>query len=113
MSDIRDGNWTLFSHDAEMGRTIWETQATDRRGNPITVYRIDYDVTNLLNENLEEYNNAQRGWKGDWHKVASVPHNILHGSGFEKAMEQRDDKWVKRWLNDLDNKKWRTKPGTI
>jgi len=106
--EIRDGDWTLFDHDPEMGRTIWRL---DQDG--MTHFRIDFEVAKTLEQNKADFNVAQTSWKGDWHRVASIPHNILHGSGFEEANQQRDKKWVSNWLNDPDNRAWRTKPGKV
>lgn len=105
---IQDGNWTLDSYDPHLGRMVWSYYDGQQMH-----YRIDYEVSELIEQNKLEFNSASSGWKGDWHKVASIPHNILHGSGFEEAMIQRDDKFVKRWLNDSDNRAWRTKEGQV
>jgi hypothetical protein len=108
MTEIRDGGWTLFDHDPELGRTIWHVHQDG-----MDHFRIDYDATKIIEQNKAEFNAAPRDWKGDWHKVASMPHNVLHGSGFEEANQQRDKKWISRFLNDPDNRGWRTKPGRV
>jgi hypothetical protein len=109
MSDeIRDGDWTLVEHDPEMGRSIWHLHQDG-----MDHFRIDFAVEKTLEMNKAEYNAADRGWKGDWVKVASLPHNILHDSGLEEANQQRDQKWISRFLNDPDNRGWRTKPGRV
>ena len=105
---IRDGNWTLDSYDPALGRSIWSYYDGEQLH-----YRIDYEVSELIEQNKLEFNEAPSGWKGDWHKVASIPHNILYSSGFDAAVQQRDNKFVKRWLNDSDNQAWRTKPGRV
>jgi len=108
MSEIRDGDFTLVDYDPEMGRSIWHVHQDGK-----DIFRIDFEVAKTLEANKAEYNAADRGWKGDWHKVASVPHNILHASGFEEANQQRDKKWISNWLNDPNNRGWRTKPGKV
>jgi hypothetical protein len=106
--EIRDGDWVLFDHDPEMGRTIWRLEQDG-----MVHFRIDFEVAKTLEQNKADFNVAQTGWKGDYVKVASLPHNILHGSGFDEAINQRDKKFISRFLNDPDNRGWRTKPGRV
>jgi hypothetical protein len=108
MSDeIRDGDWTLVEHDPELGRSIWHLHQDG-----MDHFRIDYPVAQLLEDNKAEFNSAATGWRGDWHKVASVPQNILH-DGLDQAILQQDRDYVKRWLNNSDHSKFRTKPGRV
>jgi len=106
--EIRDGDWVLMEHDPELGRSIWHLHQDGRDH-----FRIDYPVGQLLEANKAEYNAADRSFKEDWVKVASLPHNILHDSGLDEAIQQRDKKFVSRFLNDSDNRAWRTKPGKV
>jgi hypothetical protein len=106
--EIRDGDWRLVSHDPEMGRSVWHLHQDG-----MDHFRIDFEVAKTLEQNKADYNVAQTGWKGDWVKVASIPHNILHDSGFDAAINQRDKKFISRFLNDPDNRGWRTKPGKV
>lgn len=105
---IQDGNWTLFDYDYHTGRSVWVWFNGQE-----TVFRIDYPVEKLIKENVEDYNASGRGWKGDWHRVASVPLNVAYDSGLCKAQSEGDDGFVKRWLNDSDNRYWRTKEGRL
>jgi len=113
MARIRDGVWELFDWDPYTGRTVWHyfDGQTDH-------FRVDYPVDSLLKQNEIERNESERGWKGDWHKVASVPAPLFFGmgesgDGLLKALKNGDDKWVRRWLNDSDNRAWRTKEGQL
>ncbi len=50
-------------------------------------------------------------WTGDFHQVASIPLTIfmeLHRKGID-----RDRKAFKRWLNDPDQRVFRTRPGKV
>jgi len=106
---IRDENgFELMEHDPVSGRTIWSYFDGEK-----TVYRTDYPVEATMAENEAIRNEAGRAWKGDWHRVASIPLNVLHDSGLVEAQTQGDDKFVKRWMNDSDNRAWRTKDGTV
>lgn len=105
---IRDGDWTLVQSDLKLGRYIWATR--DERGRE--VYRVDYHVDQTVNDNKAFRNMLSPGWKGDWHRVASLPPAIAYGD-FAEAMKQDDQKWVSKFLNDGDNAAWRTKEGTV
>jgi hypothetical protein len=105
---IRDGEWSLFDHDMTTGRSVWHYFDGEK-----DVFRVDYPVDNLMSENLAVRNSAERAWKGDWHRVASIPLNVAHDSGLVLAHSEGDDRFVKRWLNDSDNRAWRTKEGRL
>ncbi len=108
MARIQDGDWALVDADLKLGRTVWA------RSNPdgSTTYRTDYVVENLINQNTTQRNLAQKGWAGDYHHVASIPLNIVHDQ-LAEAQTQGDDKYLSRWLNDSDNRAWRTKSGNV
>lgn len=105
---IKDGDWTLFDFDYQTGRSVWSYFDGEK-----TVFRTDYPVDNLLSQNAEVRNSAEKAWKGDWHRVASVPLNVFHDSGLAQAQEQGDDAFVSRFLNDSDNRDFRTKEGVV
>lgn len=104
---IRDGNWTLIDWDPASGRTVWHMFDGEK-----TVIRTDYPVEATIAENKAIRTEAGSAWKGDWHRVASVPLNIFHDQ-LAEAEKQGDHKFVSRWLNDGDNRAWRTKEGTV
>lgn len=105
---IRDGDFVLVDYDHFSGRSVWSMYDGEK-----TVYRIDYPVDKIVQQNTEDRNSASSGWRGDWHKVASVPLNMLYDSGLAEAMNQHDDKFISRMLNDGDNRAWRTKDGRV
>lgn len=98
---IRDGEWTLAEWDAATGRTVWALFDGAR-----TVMRIDYPVEAVVKANTAERNGDKP--RGEWRKLASVPHNVLHASGLDDAIGQGDRRFVARWLNSSDNRAWRT-----
>ena len=98
---VRDGDWTLAEWDAATGRTVWSMFDGAR-----TVLRIDYPVDQVVRANTAERNGERQ--RGDWRKLASVPHNIMQASGLDEAIGQGDRRFVARWLNDGDNRAWRT-----
>jgi hypothetical protein len=106
---IRDGAWTLFDYDFHTGRQVWHMHDGEGRD----VFRTDYRVDDVIDANREARNIASAGWAGDWHHVASVPLNIAFDSGIARAHAEGDDRFVGRWLNDGDNRAWRTKGGRV
>lgn len=103
-----EGGWTLLDRNHVLKRTVW-----GRHDGENTVYRIDYDVEEMINQNTDERNNAPSGWKESWHKIASVPNNIGQSVGLDTAILSKDRKFLAKWFNDSDNAAWRTKHGRI
>ena len=105
---IRDGDFVLVDYDHASGRSVWSYFDGQK-----THYRIDYPVAQAIEQNTLHRNAAPTGWKGEWHRVASVPLNLAHQGGLVEAMNQHDDKWISGFLNDSDNAAWRTKEGRL
>ena len=105
---ITDGDWTLFDHDFKLKRTGWV------RSNPdgSQTFRTDYAVDHTLEANRDMRNAAEKGWKGDWHRVASIPLNVFHDR-LAEASRQGDDAYISRFLNDSDNLAFRTRGGRV
>ncbi|WP_457660049.1 hypothetical protein [Sinorhizobium medicae] len=105
---IRDGEWTLFDHDMTTGRSVWHYFDGEK-----DVFRVDYPITSIVNQNQAVRNEASRAWSGDWHRVASIPLNIAYDSGLVQAHTEGNDRYVKRFLNSSDNRAWRTREGHL
>jgi len=105
---VRDGDWTLFSSDIRLGRHTWRRENSDGT----STFRTDYAVDPTIEANTAMRNMATSGWKGDYHKVASVPLNI-YWNKLHDAVQQDDDRFVSNFLNDRDNAAWRTKEGRV
>lgn len=108
---IRDGDWELLNWDPATGRTVWLSY--DDEGNPVV--RTDTPVQHIIDHNAAARSSTPRGWKGDYHRVASIPMQLLYDEnlGLNKAIQQGDDKYLSRFLNDSDNAAWRTKEGRV
>jgi len=104
---IEHEGWTLFDYDVKTGRQVWRCVVDGRE-----VFRTDYPVDDVISLNTATRNMAQSGWKGDWHLVGSVPLNVYYDQ-LHDAVNQGDDKYLSRWLNDSDNSAWRTKSGRV
>lgn len=107
---VRDGQWELFEYDPETGRSVWKMYDGEK-----VVFRIDTPVHKTLEENTAFRNLAETGWKGDYHRIASVPMQLLYDEnlGLNKAIQQGDDKFLSRWLNSSDNRGFRVKGGQV
>ena len=71
----------------------------------------EQDVSGIVGANKRAYNDASKNWKGDMHKVASIPMNIY--MDLQKRGIIDDEAAFKRWLNDPDNQYFRTRPGRV
>jgi hypothetical protein len=70
----------------------------------------EQDMSPIIEANREAYNNAPDRW-GEWTRVASIPLSIYYD--LKKKGIADDDEAMKRWLNDYDNRFFRTKSGVI
>lgn len=109
MARFRDENgFALFDWDKATGRTVWYRE----NGDGTTTWRTDYPVEQVLKLNAEQRNIARPDWKGDYHQVASIPLNVFYDKLGQAAAEQ-DMNYVSKWLNDSDNRAFRTKDGKL
>lgn len=108
MAAIRDGDWILFDSDIKLGRHVWVRYNPDGS----TTYRTDYEVQPTIDANTAHRNMVSDGWKGDYHKVASIPLNV-YWDQLAEASRQDDQKYISKWLNDSDHSAWRTKRGVV
>ena len=69
------------------------------------------EVTDLVENNKADFNAAASGWKGEMHKVASIPMNVYFDLKEKGILD--DPAALKRWLNDSDNRFFRTKAGRV
>ena len=78
----------------------------------------EQDVTDLIEQNKKEYNNAETKWSDQLfgNKVASIPYTAidkLNKEGIMKGFTVLDQKRFFAFLNDPDNLFFRTKPGQL
>lgn len=104
---IKDGDFRLIDWDPHSGRTVWAMFNGKE-----TVIRTDYPVDATIAENEAIRKEAGKAWKGDWNRIASVPLNVYYDQ-LHAAEQQNDHKYVKRWLNDVDNRAFRTTEGKV
>lgn len=73
--------------------------------------RTSQKVDDLIDANKADANAASSGWSGDMHKVASIPLNVYYDLKRQGIVD--DPKRFKKWLNDPDNRYFRTKAGRV
>jgi hypothetical protein len=78
------------------------------RTNTIVNYQ---DDTAIREHNQALRNETPSGWKGDWHKVASIPLTLYFDLKKQGIID--DPKRFRKWLNDRENRVFRTKEGTV
>ncbi len=75
------------------------------------------DIAPIFEDNKMFMCDAESGWQGDWHRVASIPHALLPELQKKGVMDMGgriiDQKALKRFLNDRDNLWLRTRPGQV
>lgn len=104
---ITDGNWTLVSYDPQTGRSVWHWFDGKRLHQ-----RTDYPVDNIIKDNQAAKSDMSGKRWGEGQRVASIPLDIFYAQ-LNEAQVQGDRSYVKRWLNDSDNAKWRTFEGKV
>jgi hypothetical protein len=71
------------------------------------------DVSGVVADNQQKFNqfDERANWKGDMHHVASIPMALFYKMKAEGKLD--DQAYMKRWLNDPDNRAFRTRPGEV
>lgn len=71
------------------------------------------DVSDVIEQNKAAYNqmDGKANWKGDMHHVAQIPMTVLYDLKVKGIAD--DPARMKAWLNDPENRFFRTRPGTV
>lgn len=98
LSQNKDAGITQLWHEHTDGSVTIETKQ---------------DITDIIENNKATYNNVdgRANWKGEMHKVGSIPMSIYHE--LQKQGILQDPKRLKKWLNDPSNQVFRTRPGKV
>ena len=70
----------------------------------------EQDVSTVVDFNKTQYNETH-GKFGEFSKIASLP--LVVYNDLQKRGVLNDTKAFKRWLNDPDNRFFRTRPGNV
>jgi hypothetical protein len=101
------GNWVLVS-DNEWFR-VWELDQDN-----CLVRKTECKGTETVLESNRELLKDSDGQRwGDGKIAARVPMNVWFSSGLAEANKQRDYKYMKKFYNDSDHRKYRTFKGRI
>jgi len=89
---------------------IWNPGATSSKDG-FTI-ETSQDVTQIIEKNKKQLASVDRHQKhGEWSKIASIPLSIYFELKKEGVIDDR--KRFKKWLNDPDNRYFRTREGTV
>jgi hypothetical protein len=106
---IFDGDFYLIGRDFQTGASVW---GRDELNGGITI-RHDIPIEETFKQNAE-FEKATHGVRfGDWNRIASVPLELTTSLGLDKAIEQKDNKFLSKVFNDPDNRKFRTSRGRV
>ncbi len=100
----------LFDFDPVTGtKKIWHYDADKDEA----VIETIFDTSNLVETNKAMFNavDERANWKGDMHLVASIPMELFMKWKSEGKLD--DQAFLKKWLNDPDNRLFRTRPGEV
>jgi hypothetical protein len=102
------GEWVLVDDTPDFRR--YELELDD--GNVIR--RTEHKHTaQMLDENQRQANDSLGQRFGDGKIVGRVPLNVYYASGLAEATREKDTKWIKRFWNDGDNRRFRTFRGNV
>lgn len=101
-----------FDNETKISNNFTFEEDTSGKGEHSFVLSREQDVTEIIKENKDLYNDSdKRDPYGHWNKVASIP-MVLYYDLKEKGILD-DPKALKKWLNDPDNRAFRTREGTV
>lgn len=99
----------LFDYDDYTGiKKVWHYDAEKDEATIETVQ----DVSSIVELNKIDLTQSENtGWKGEFHHVARIPLSVYYDL---KAQGKLDDEaFMKRWLNDSENRFFRVKEGKV
>ncbi len=96
----------IFDRDPQMGITrYWHVKDDGEY-----VIETVQDVSAIAKANKRAYNGTDKNWK-DVNKVASIPVNVYYELKRQGIAD--DPKALRKWLNDSDNRVFRTRQGRL
>jgi squalene cyclase len=103
-----------------MENTEFRRTVAHADGDGGVVYETRQDVSGIIEQNQREFNqyDERAKWSGDVYgnKVASIPLTViddLNNQGIMRGFHVLDEKRFRAWLNNPDNRFFRTRPGNI
>lgn len=102
-------NSRIVSENKAIGqKQVWH----DHEDGSVTIQTVQ-NVEDVAEENKQTFNqfDERANWKGDMHRVASIPMSIFYD--LQRKGILNDPVAMKKWLNDPDNRVFRTRPGQV
>jgi hypothetical protein len=103
----------LLSADVATGMV--QTAYADGEGG--LVIETAQDISDLIEQNKALYAQTdERTRWGEWTRIGSIPNSViqdLNKQGILRGFHVVDQKKFKAWLNDPENRYFRTRPGRI
>jgi len=99
----------VVSENKEIGqRQYWH----DHEDGSVTIQTVQ-QVDDIADTNKQQFNqfDERANWNGDMHKVASIPMSVFYDLKRKGILD--DPAAMKKWLNDSDNRVFRTRPGQV
>jgi len=102
----------LVEYEPDLGRATYYTFNDDTYEFAIEEV---WDVDPVTEAAQAAYNqmDERASWKGDWHHVAAIPNVVLDDYKKRGIDLLRDKPALRRFLNDKDNRAFRTRPGRV
>ncbi len=101
--------WRLVSYDPVEAKKVLEKEEDGIVHRVTVTYEPEaYYGTNEVLRNASE----GRRW-GDFQLVSSMPLHVYFDSPLFEAQQADDEPYVKKWLNDFDNRGYRTFQGRV
>ena len=97
----------LFSRDEATGITKW----WHVKGNGEYVVETVQETDAILNANKRAFNGTAKGWGENMNRVASIPLSVYYD--LKRKGIADDPVLLKKWMNDSDNRAFRTRGGTL
>lgn len=99
----------LFDTNTDLGITrSWHYDADKDEA----TIQTQQDVTAIIEENKDEFAQVdERARWGEFNRVASIPLSVYYE--MKKQGKLDDQAYMKRWLNDPDNRHFRVRPGEV
>lgn len=99
----------LFDYDEFTGlKKVWHYDAEKDEATIETVQ----DVSSIVELNKIDLTQSENtGWKGEFHHVARIPLSIYYQLKAEGKLD--DEAYMKRWLNDPEQRFFRVKEGQV
>ena len=102
-------NSRIVSENAAIGqKQVWH----DHEDGSVTIQTIQ-NVDGVAEANKQVFNqfDERSNWNGEVHRVASIPMSIFYDLKRKGILD--DPVAMKKWLNDSENRVFRTRPGQV